>query len=475
MLVDLLQRHGVQVKDGGFDAAFDAHAAPTVPVTPGSFATPLAVLTSGARRAIASTPRMRSAILAGRSGRAASPQELAAAGQALVLMIGSDDRRARIAGARVVGPVVCGAVRSIGRAAGGAAGHDRRAVRAAEPGQRGRAARGDGCDRPAARDRARSTSLTERYQLLSRGQQARARRRRARSAGAHRRSVDDRRSSGSWPAIKWAEGKDATALAVAFARERMLKDGSIAMIQQALDDKSRRNQARGYLAELGAPRAVILPVDFYRRPTLDVARDLIGKVLVYKSKAGTTAGAIVEVEAYIGEDDPACHAAAGPDRAQRAALRPARPRLRVSELRPARHDERGDRGGRASRRRPDPRARAARGTGVDAPPSIAGAVAEREAAGFRSRTVSRARQSLSRDGHHAGRQHATADARPADDSRSRDRRRRDRLEPADRDPRRHRAPLARDREGPQSVSGRRSPAEAQDASEQSDFRTVISP
>jgi DNA-3-methyladenine glycosylase len=57
---------------------------------------------------------------------------------------------------------------------------------------------------------------------------------------------------------------------------------------------------------------VILPVDFYRRPTLDVARDLIGKLLVYKSPQGTTAGAIVEVEAYIGEDDPACHAAPGP-------------------------------------------------------------------------------------------------------------------------------------------------------------------
>ena len=56
---------------------------------------------------------------------------------------------------------------------------------------------------------------------------------------------------------------------------------------------------------------MILAVDFYRRPTLDVARDLIGKVLVYQSKHGTTAGAIVEVEAYIGEDDPACHAAAG--------------------------------------------------------------------------------------------------------------------------------------------------------------------
>tara|TARA_B100000809_G_scaffold99472_1_gene98068 strand:+ start:3376 stop:3993 length:618 start_codon:yes stop_codon:yes gene_type:complete len=50
---------------------------------------------------------------------------------------------------------------------------------------------------------------------------------------------------------------------------------------------------------------------FYHRPTLDVARDLIGKVLVHNALVGLVAGVIVEVEAYIGEDDPACHAAAG--------------------------------------------------------------------------------------------------------------------------------------------------------------------
>ena len=44
-LNELLQRHGVQLKDGGFAGAFDAHVAPAVPVTPGSFATPLALLT----------------------------------------------------------------------------------------------------------------------------------------------------------------------------------------------------------------------------------------------------------------------------------------------------------------------------------------------------------------------------------------------------------------------------------------------
>ncbi len=52
--------------------------------------------------------------------------------------------------------------------------------------------------------------------------------------------------------------------------------------------------------------------DFYLQPTLVVARDLLGKLFVMQKQGRMTSGLIVETEAYIGRDDPACHARSGP-------------------------------------------------------------------------------------------------------------------------------------------------------------------
>ena len=58
--------------------------------------------------------------------------------------------------------------------------------------------------------------------------------------------------------------------------------------------------------------AVITPLtrEFYNRDPRRVARELLGKVLVRSGKVRLTAR-IVEVEAYLGENDPAAHSAAG--------------------------------------------------------------------------------------------------------------------------------------------------------------------
>ena len=50
---------------------------------------------------------------------------------------------------------------------------------------------------------------------------------------------------------------------------------------------------------------------FYEQPTVQVARQLLGKYLVRKHLDGITVGRIVETEAYVGPEDKACHAARG--------------------------------------------------------------------------------------------------------------------------------------------------------------------
>jgi len=56
---------------------------------------------------------------------------------------------------------------------------------------------------------------------------------------------------------------------------------------------------------------MILPREFYNRSTLIVARELIGARLVRILEGVKLVGLITETEAYIGEEDLACHAKSG--------------------------------------------------------------------------------------------------------------------------------------------------------------------
>lgn len=53
------------------------------------------------------------------------------------------------------------------------------------------------------------------------------------------------------------------------------------------------------------------PPEFYARPTLTVCRSVIGSYLVHASEKGTTAGRIVEAEAYLGPHDKGAHSFGG--------------------------------------------------------------------------------------------------------------------------------------------------------------------
>jgi hypothetical protein len=249
MLVDVLTRHGVPPSPRGPEGSFDEGSLPTIPIQSGAFAAPLAVLLSEK-----GTGRIKAAytfgVLAGRYGRSVPPAELTAAGESFVQMIISDNRRTRIAGARVAGRVFAMPLTVAAPTAPRPAGlTDALFVMLNNADDNEQLAAMDALG--LLREARAVPSLTERYhfyrnakkRILAGGAiEALARIGDPSSAELVRGLVTD----------KWSQGKDATALAVAFARERLLKDGSSAILQQALTDKNRRLQARWYLSELGA-------------------------------------------------------------------------------------------------------------------------------------------------------------------------------------------------------------------------------
>src|SRR5262245_15202544 len=73
------------------------------------------------------------------------------------------------------------------------------------------------------------------------------------------------------------------------------------------------NQCSSASTALGSSSSSIMRLDrsFFAQPCLDVARELIGKHLVHRVDGRRLSGRIVETEAYVGEEDEACHARFG--------------------------------------------------------------------------------------------------------------------------------------------------------------------
>ncbi|MFP4528764.1 MAG: DNA-3-methyladenine glycosylase [Candidatus Kapaibacterium sp.] len=69
-------------------------------------------------------------------------------------------------------------------------------------------------------------------------------------------------------------------------------------------------------------KSKILPQEFYLRPTPEVARNLIGKLIFRKFKNDLLIGKIIETEAYLAKGDPASHSAPGPTKRNEAMFGP---------------------------------------------------------------------------------------------------------------------------------------------------------
>ena len=68
---------------------------------------------------------------------------------------------------------------------------------------------------------------------------------------------------------------------------------------------------RLWFGEVVLPKMKKLTRSFYERPAAEVAPDLIGKILVRRTRGRMYRARIVEAEAYVGSHDLACHASKG--------------------------------------------------------------------------------------------------------------------------------------------------------------------
>jgi DNA-3-methyladenine glycosylase len=68
---------------------------------------------------------------------------------------------------------------------------------------------------------------------------------------------------------------------------------------------------KAYLPDTAFSESMILQRAFYERDVITVAKELLGKIMVHELPEGTTAGRIVETEAYSGPEDQAAHSYGG--------------------------------------------------------------------------------------------------------------------------------------------------------------------
>jgi hypothetical protein len=245
----LLETMGVPVDKRGVEGAFDDGLRTSVAVQPGVFGA-LASMMSGA----IGNQRIEAAyafgIIAGSAAPGVAPPELAVAGAALIQMIATPQWKTRVAGARVSGRIFATPLTAA-------------ALTPRPPGlvdalfamlngeeQIDHLAAMDALGR--LRESTAVNALIERYAYYRR------RGTRALAGGA----VEALARIGHPAAVplvttlaadRWSDRSDPAGLAVLFARERLLHDGSAAAIRRALDRKELRVQARSYLDELGQP------------------------------------------------------------------------------------------------------------------------------------------------------------------------------------------------------------------------------